>query len=82
MRALSRCIFLARMLPIYFQIPGTALRPLIQFYMQAQVRLRDPLVIHPIPARASPMIEFVFGDRFKVRYRESGDEVATPATAL
>lgn len=36
----------------------------------------------PIPARASPMIEFVFGDRFKVRYRESRAEVTTPATAL
>jgi AraC-like DNA-binding protein len=28
------------------------------------------------------MIEFVFGDRFKVRYRDSRDEVTTPATAL
>jgi AraC-like DNA-binding protein len=28
------------------------------------------------------MIEFVFGDRFKVRYRESQNEVTTPATAL
>jgi len=70
------------MFPIHFQIPTIALRPVIQFYTQAQVSLRDPLVIHPIPARASPMIEFVFGDRFKVRYRESRDEVATPATAL
>jgi hypothetical protein len=40
------------------------------------------LVILPIPARASPCIEFVFGDRFNVRYRESQDEVTTPATAL
>ena len=70
------------MFPIHFQIPTIALRPVIQFYTQAQVSLRDPLVIHPIPARASPMIEFVFGDRFKVRYRQSRNEVATPATAL
>ena len=28
------------------------------------------------------MIEFVFGDRFKVRYRGSPEDVATPATAL
>lgn len=70
------------MFPIHFEIPTVALRPFIQFYTQVEVSLRDPLVIRPIPARASPMIEFVFGDRFKVRYRESQDEVTTPATAL
>jgi AraC-like DNA-binding protein len=70
------------MSPGHFQVPPVALRPFIQFYAQAEVSLRDPLVVHPIPARASPMIEFVFGDRFKVRYRESREEVATPATAL
>ena len=70
------------MFPVHFQIPAVPLRPFIQFYAQAEVSLRDPLVIHPIPARASPMIEFVFGDRFKVRYTGSQEEVATPATAL
>jgi AraC-like DNA-binding protein len=70
------------MSPTYFQIPSLALRPFVQFYAQAEVSLRDPLVIRPIPARASPMIEFVFGDRFKVRYLESREEVTTPATAL
>jgi AraC-like DNA-binding protein len=70
------------MFPIHFQIPAIALRPLIQFYTQVEVSLRDPLVIRPIPARASPMIEFVFGDRFKVRYRGSRDEVITPAAVL
>jgi AraC-like DNA-binding protein len=70
------------MFPIHFQIPTIALRTFIQFYTQAEVSLRDPLVIRPIPARASPMIEFVFGDRFKVRYWQSRDDVTTPATAL
>lgn len=69
------------MLPI-FQLPIMALRPFIQFYIQVERSRRDPLITLPIPARASPMIEFVFGDRFKVRYRESRDEVTTPATAL
>ena len=70
------------MFPVHFHIPTLALRPFIQFYTQVEVSLRDPLVIRPIPARASPMIEFVFGDRFKVRYWESRDEVTTPAAAL
>jgi AraC-like DNA-binding protein len=69
------------MFPI-FQIPTLVLGPYIQFYMQVERSCRDPLMILPIPARTSPMIEFVFGDRFKVRYPESRDEVATPATAL
>jgi AraC-like DNA-binding protein len=70
------------MSPSHFQLPTIALRPFIQFYAQAEVGLQDPLVVRPIPARASPMIEFVFGDRFKVRYWESQEEVTTPATAL
>jgi len=72
----------AAMFPIHFQLPSLALRPFIQFYTQAEVSLRDLLVVHPIPARASPMIEFVFGDRFKFRYWGSRDEVTTPAAAL
>ena len=70
------------MFPSHFQIPTIALRTFVQFYAQAEVSLRDPLVVRPIPARASPCIEFVFGDRFKVRYRESKEEVTTPAIAL
>jgi hypothetical protein len=69
------------MFPI-FQVPTIALRPFIQFYIHVERSRRDPLMILPIPARTSPMIEFVFGDRFKVRYRDSRDEVTTPATAL
>ena len=69
------------MFPI-FQVPTIALRHFIQFYIHVERSRRDPLMILPIPARTSPMIEFVFGDRFKVRYRDSRDEVTTPATAL
>jgi AraC-like DNA-binding protein len=36
----------------------------------------------PIPARASPMIEFVFGDRFKFHYWGSPDETTVPAASL
>ena len=66
----------------HFQIPAIALRPFIQFYIQLQRSRRDPLVSLPIPARASPMIEFLFGDRFKFRYWESPDEETVPASSL
>src|SRR4029077_7810736 len=54
----------------------------IQFYIQVERSRRDPLVILPIPARASPMIEFVFGDRFKFRYWGLPDEATVPAASL
>ena len=66
----------------HFQMPTIALRPFIQFYMQMQRSRRDPLVSIPIPARASPMIEFVFGERFKFRYWGSADEATVPAAPL
>jgi AraC-like DNA-binding protein len=66
----------------HFQIPTLALRPFIQFYIQVKRSRRDPLVTLPIPARASPMIEFVFGDRFKFRYWGSSDEESVPASSL
>ena len=72
----------AAMFPIHFQIPSIALRPFIQFYTQVEVSLRDPSVIRPIPARASPMIEFVFGDRFKFCYWGSPDEETVSAASL
>ena len=71
----------AAMFP-HFQIPTIALRPFIQFYIQVERSRRDPLVTLPIPARASPMIEFVFGDRFKFRYWGSADEETVPAASL
>jgi AraC-like DNA-binding protein len=66
----------------HFQTPAIALRPFIQFYIQVERSRRDPLVILPIPARASPMIEFVFGDRFKFRYWGAPDEATVPAASL
>ena len=71
----------AAMFP-HFQIPNIALRPFIQFYIQVQRSRRDPLLTLPIPARASPMIEFVFGDRFKFRHWGSPDEETVPAASL
>ena len=66
----------------HFQIPTLPLRPFIQFYIHVERSRRDPLVILPIPARASPMIEFVFGDRFKFRYWGARDEETVPAASL
>ena len=71
----------AAMFP-HFQGPTLALRPFIQSYIQVKRSRRDPLVTLPIPARASPMIEFVFGDRFKFCYWGSPDEETVSAASL
>jgi AraC-like DNA-binding protein len=70
------------MFPVRFQKPAPALRPYVQFYTQREVSLRDPLVVHPVPARAAPMFEFVFGDRFKIRYLNSLVEETSPRTVV
>ena len=71
----------AAMFP-HFQIPTMELRSFIQFYIQVKRSRWDPLVILPIPARASPMIEFVFGDRFKFCDWGSQNEETVPAASL
>jgi hypothetical protein len=65
-----------------FHIPSLALRPFIQFYLHVERSRQEPLLTLPIPARASPMIEFVFGDRFKFCYWGSRDEETVPAASL
>lgn len=70
------------MVPFRFQKPATSLQPYVQFYTQRQVSLRDPVLVHPVPARAAPMLEFVFGDRFKVLYAGSQEEVTSPAAVV
>lgn len=78
----SRAIFYPSMFPVRFQNPTPNLQPYVQFYTQRELRLRDPLFVHAVPARAAPMLEFVFGDRFKVLHAGSSAEVTTPGVVL
>jgi AraC-like DNA-binding protein len=48
--------------------PAAQLRTYVRFYAQRNVRIYDAVVIHPLTARAAPVIEFLFGDRFEVLY--------------
>jgi AraC-like DNA-binding protein len=53
---------------IHFLKPALGLQQHIRFYCQREVRLESAAaIVHPVPARAAPMIEFIFGDRFKVQ---------------
>lgn len=51
--------------------PAPALTPFVEFYVGRSIRSADAGIVHPVPARAVPVIEFLFGDRFPVRYLDS-----------
>lgn len=70
------------MFSVRHQTPSPRLRPFVQFYVQRELTLRDPLFVQAVPARAAPMLEFIFGDRFTVRYRDTGREDLTPRVVL
>ena len=66
------------MLPIRLHRPSRVLQPFIQFYAQREVKLGDPLLVHPVPARSSPMLEFVFGDPIRFTTFNSQVEQVSP----
>jgi AraC-like DNA-binding protein len=45
-----------------FDRPAPGLEQFVRFYVQREVHTRGPAVVHPVPARAAPLIEFDFGD--------------------
>lgn len=43
--------------------PAPGLENFIRCYAQRSVRIVDGVVVHPVHARAAPILEFIFGDR-------------------
>lgn len=70
------------MFPVYLQRPAPILRRYVQFYTQRELRLRDPLFVQSVPARAAPMLEFVFGDPLHIRYPGSSVSEKSPGTVV
>lgn len=50
------------MLQACFSQPAPGLEQFVRFYVQRELRIRDGAVVHPVPARATPMIVFEFAD--------------------
>ncbi len=50
------------MQPSQFSRPAQGLEQFVRFYVQREVRLYGTAVVHPVPARATPMIVFDFDD--------------------
>jgi AraC-like DNA-binding protein len=60
-----------------FLSPGPGLEQYVRFYVQREARLYGTTVVHPVPARAAPVLEFMFGDPCAVRRTgRSGIEVS------
>jgi AraC-like DNA-binding protein len=70
------------MFPVHFQRPAPILERYVQFYTQRELRLRDPLVVQSVPARAAPMLEFVFGDPIRIRYPGSSVDEKSPGAVV
>jgi AraC-like DNA-binding protein len=66
-----------------FLSPAPGLEQYVRFYTQRRASLSGTTVVHPVPARASPILEFIFGDRYEVRdVRDGPGTRTTPRTVL
>jgi AraC-like DNA-binding protein len=62
--------------------PALPLRGYVRFYAQRTVRIDDDVVVHPITARAAPLLEFIFGDRIEVVHREKQLRQTSPRAVI
>jgi len=65
-----------------FSTPGRGLEQSIRFYIQRKARIDGPTVVHPIPARPTPMIVFDFDDPTDVFLYQKQAIVRSPLTVV
>jgi len=65
-----------------FSRPGRGLEQSIRFYIQREARIDGPAVVHPIPARPTPMIVFDFDDPTDVFLYQKRAIVRSPLTVV
>jgi AraC-like DNA-binding protein len=70
------------MLHIRFHTPTPSLKQFVRFYVQREVQIRGAAVVHPVPARAAPVIEFDFGDRINVLDHKQLAQRKSPAVVV
>lgn len=67
---------------IRFQKPAPALEQFVRFYVQREAQIRGAAVVHPVPARAAPLIEFDFGDPVNVVDHRQRVQRKSPAVVV
>jgi len=55
--------------------PAPALEPYIRYYGHRAGHLADTVLVHPVHARAAPILDFEFGDADVILYIPRGFEV-------
>ncbi len=70
------------MLHIRFHQPALELEQFVRFYIHRAVQIQGAPVVHPVPARACPMIEFDFGDRVEVLYGAQLAPIESPRAVV
>ncbi len=65
-----------------FHTPAPGLELFVRFYVQRQVRICDTPVVHPVPARATPMIVFELDDLTYVLSRNDRAPRRSPAAVV
>ena len=67
---------------IRFLKPDVALRDVVRFYTQREASLRGVDLVHPVPARAATMLEFIFSDPFEIHWCERPLIETTPRAVI
>jgi AraC-like DNA-binding protein len=62
--------------------PSLPVREYVRYYAHREVRLYHDVVVHPVPARAVPILEFDFGDPIRVLNLEQSVEFASPTAVV
>ncbi|GAC1420766.1 MAG: AraC family transcriptional regulator [Acidobacteriaceae bacterium] len=67
---------------VRFSAPARGLETFVRFYCEREACIRDRTIVHPVPARAAPMLEFILADSIKVHYSHQHEPVTSPTTVL
>jgi hypothetical protein len=64
--------------------PAPALEPFVRFYGTRESRLLGTVFVHPVHARAAPILDFEFGDADAILYVQSsgGPAIVSPRSVL
>jgi AraC-like DNA-binding protein len=65
-----------------FLKPDAGLREVVRFYVQREAQFQGTDLVHPVPARAAPMLEFIFSDPFEIHWCERPVIEKTPRPVI
>ncbi len=67
---------------IRFLKPAPRLGEIVRYYAQREARVQGADLVHPVPARAAPMLEFIFSDPFEIHWCDRPLVETTPRAVL